>query len=163
MTTIVYPDPALSRAWAVAQYDEGVQWDVEITTSRNGRVYTQALPGARWKATLAWDADSVAHLTQRRQLEALLMSLRGGANRLQVWHLLTPQPLGTLRGLPVDRAVAALIPDTVFIHVKDARGNADRFEFLLPGEGGTDYVDYFRLVQAAGYIGALQVGQCGPQ
>ena len=49
------------------------------------------------------------------------------------------------------------ITESVFIHVKDARGSADRFEFLLPGEGDIDYVEYFKQVRAAGYRGPVVV------
>jgi sugar phosphate isomerase/epimerase len=62
-----------------------------------------------------------------------------------------------LRGIPMAKAIAALVPHSVFIHVKDARGSADKFEFLLPGEGKTDYREYFRLVRAAGYTGPVVV------
>jgi len=99
--------PSSGRAFAPEQQDEGVQWDVEITTSRNGRVYTRALPGARWVCSLKMPEDVVAYLTERRQLEALLMSLRGGANRLLLWNLLTPAPRGTLNGSPTLGAGAA--------------------------------------------------------
>lgn len=66
-----------------------------------------------------------------------------------------------LRGLPLDRTLAALLPESVFIHVKDAKGNADKFEFLLPGESGLDYVDYFKKLQAAGYRGPVVVEVSG--
>lgn len=92
--------PSSGRAFAVEQYDESPEWDVEISHSRNGRIVTRALPGMRWVVTLKVPEDSVAYLSDRRQLEALLMRLRGGANRLLLWHLLTPAPLGTMRGSP---------------------------------------------------------------
>src|SRR5262249_32141892 len=67
-----------------------------------------------------------------------------------------------LRGLPLDKAVGALVPDSVFVHVKDAKGNAEQFEFLLPGEGSVDYAEYFRLLRAAGYRGPV-VGEVSGQ
>jgi inosose dehydratase len=54
-----------------------------------------------------------------------------------------------LRGIPLAKAAEVLLPHSVFIHVKDGRGTAERFEFLLPGEGMIDYVDLLR--QAAGH------------
>lgn len=99
--------PSSGRAFAPEGYDEGVEWDVEITHSRNGRITTRSLPGMRWVATLKFPEDVVAYLADRRQLEALLMRLRGGANRLLLWHLLTPAPLGTMRGSPTLSATVA--------------------------------------------------------
>lgn len=99
--------PTSGRAFAPEAQDEGVEWDVEITVARNGRIFTRALPGARWVCTLKIPEDVVAYLTERRQLEALLMSLRGGANRLLLWNLLTPSPRGTLNGSPTLSAGAS--------------------------------------------------------
>lgn len=100
--------PSSGRAFAVEQYDESPEWDVEISHSRNGRIVTRSLPGMRWVATLKVPDDSVAYLVERRQLEALVMQLRGGANRLLLWHLLTPAPLGTMRGTPTLSASLAV-------------------------------------------------------
>lgn len=66
-----------------------------------------------------------------------------------------------LRDLALDRTVAELAPLSAFVHVKDARGKADKFEFLLPGEGGIDYVDYFRRLNQAGYRGPIVVEVSG--
>lgn len=99
--------PSTGRAFVMAQQDEGPEWDVEISHARNGSIYTRALPGCRWACTVTVPNDTVANLVERRQLEALLMSLRGGANRLLLWNLLTPAPLGSMRGAPVLSATAA--------------------------------------------------------
>lgn len=66
-----------------------------------------------------------------------------------------------LRGLKLDESLATLIKDTAFIHVKDARGTAEKFEFLLPGAGTIDYVDYFRRLVAAKYRGGVVVEVSG--
>jgi inosose dehydratase len=62
-----------------------------------------------------------------------------------------------LRGLPLEQTVTALAPHTAFIHVKDCRGTAEKFEFLLPGEGTIDDRAYFALLKSAGYRGPLVV------
>jgi inosose dehydratase len=62
-----------------------------------------------------------------------------------------------LRDLALDRTVAELAPLSAFVHVKDARGKAEKFEFLLPGEGTIDYATYFRRLQEAGYRGPIVV------
>lgn len=66
-----------------------------------------------------------------------------------------------LQGLPLAETLTALIPKTEFVHVKDARGTAEKFEFLLPGESDVDYVAYFRALQAAGYQGPVVVEVSG--
>lgn len=61
-----------------------------------------------------------------------------------------------LRGITLADAVA-LLPITAFIHLKDTKGTADKFEFLLPGEGTTDYDAYAKRVAASKYRGAAVV------
>ena len=100
--------PTTGRAFAMARQDEGVEWDVQLTKSRSGKVTTFGLPGARWTCSVHVPADTVANLRERRQMEMLKLQLKGGANRLLLWNLLTPAPLGTMRGTPtVNGAVAA--------------------------------------------------------
>jgi sugar phosphate isomerase/epimerase len=66
-----------------------------------------------------------------------------------------------LRGLPLAATVQALVPQSVFIHVKDSRGQPEKFEFLLPGDGGTDYAAYFALLKESGYKGPIVVEVSG--
>lgn len=54
-------------------------------------------------------------------------------------------------GVPTAESVSALALHTVHTHVKDQRGRAPDFEFLIPGEGDFDYVEYLDAMQAAGY------------
>ncbi|MGB8168642.1 MAG: sugar phosphate isomerase/epimerase [Chthoniobacteraceae bacterium] len=63
-----------------------------------------------------------------------------------------------LAGLTLDESLTALLPQTRFIHVKDARPKPDgKFDFLLPGEGGTDYATYFKRLRELGYRGDVVV------
>lgn len=61
-----------------------------------------------------------------------------------------------LREVKLTDAVV-LLPLASFIHVKDSKGTAAKFEFLLPGEGRTDYVAYAKLVAASKYRGPVVV------
>jgi inosose dehydratase len=67
-----------------------------------------------------------------------------------------------LQNLALDETLAAMIPHTSFIHVKDGRMTADgKVEFLLPGEGTTDYAAYFKKLHALGYRGDVVVEVSG--
>lgn len=66
-----------------------------------------------------------------------------------------------LRGLDVKEAWAALASNTVFIHVKDSTGDQQKFQFVLPGEGTIDYVEYLNLIRNAGYKGDIVVEVSG--
>ena len=43
------------------------------------------------------------------------------------------------------------------MHVKDARGKPGAFQFLLPGEGTTDYAALFGMWKQSGYAGPVVV------
>ena len=58
-------------------------------------------------------------------------------------------------GIPTEESVAALAPHSAHTHVKDQRGLAPDFEFLIPGEGPFDYVNYLKLMQQHGYDGFI--------
>ncbi|MBI5820764.1 MAG: sugar phosphate isomerase/epimerase [Verrucomicrobia bacterium] len=66
-----------------------------------------------------------------------------------------------LAGVSLADSMKALLPQTRFIHLKDATGDAKKFQFLLPGEGSTDYVAYFKLLKQLGYNGAAVVEVSG--
>jgi inosose dehydratase len=59
--------------------------------------------------------------------------------------------------IPLQTAIDMLIPYAAGVHVKDVRGRAPEFRFLLPGEGTLDYADYLTRVQRAGYSGFITV------
>lgn len=66
-----------------------------------------------------------------------------------------------LRGVDLETSIRTLIPYTAFVHVKDAQGDANRFQFLLPGEGATDYDQYLKLLAGAAYRGDIVVEVSG--
>ncbi len=58
-------------------------------------------------------------------------------------------------GIPIEEAVRLMAPYAVHTHVKDQRGKAPDYEFLVPGEGDFDFVAYLRAMHAAGYRGSI--------
>lgn len=66
-----------------------------------------------------------------------------------------------LQGLALAGTLEALLPRTRFIHVKDSVGDAAKFQFLLPGAGRTDYVQYFSLLRQHAYSGPVCVEVSG--
>ncbi|VTT98539.1 Xylose isomerase domain protein TIM barrel OS=Chthoniobacter flavus Ellin428 GN=CfE428DRAFT_3667 PE=4 SV=1: AP_endonuc_2 [Gemmataceae bacterium] len=62
-----------------------------------------------------------------------------------------------LRGVMIEDAVKELAPLSVFAHVKDAKGTPEKFEFLLPGDGATDYPKLAKLLRDAKFTGPVVV------
>lgn len=66
-----------------------------------------------------------------------------------------------LQKISLEESLDAMLSQTRFVHVKDANGTSDAFQFLLPGDGKVDYADYFRKLQAGGYRGDVIVEVSG--
>jgi inosose dehydratase len=66
-----------------------------------------------------------------------------------------------LQGIDMEESMAALLPRTRFIHVKDSEGVPEKFQFLLPGQGRTDYGKYFKLLRKFDYRGPVCVEVSG--
>lgn len=66
-----------------------------------------------------------------------------------------------LRGLDLAESAKIMIPHAVATHQKDARGDADHVQFLLPGEGDFAYPGFVRLLAGLGYDGYLTVEVSG--
>ena len=59
----------------------------------------------------------------------------------------------SLEGLSLAQSLKELLPYTALISLKDSVGTDAKHEYLLPGDGKTDYVEYFRLLRRLGYSG----------
>lgn len=62
-----------------------------------------------------------------------------------------------LAGHQLVSSMQALIPVSPYIHLKDARRTSAKHQFLLPGDGPTDYVEMFRELGRLGYEGYATV------
>lgn len=58
-------------------------------------------------------------------------------------------------GMSTEETVSALAAVSVHTHVKDQRGISPDFEFLIPGEGDFDYVEYLKAMQTQEYDGFI--------
>lgn len=66
------------------------------------------------------------------------------------------------QGLPLKASLLEVLPETVFIHIKDNLTLPDgKVEFVLPGDGTTDYHAYLRYLTEAKYQGAVCVEVSG--
>ncbi len=62
-----------------------------------------------------------------------------------------------LEGLALADSLKELLPVAPFISVKDSTVSAGKHEYLLPGEGKTDYVEYLTLLKKLRYGGYICV------
>jgi len=62
-----------------------------------------------------------------------------------------------LEGLSLVQSLRELLPYTALISLKDSVETDRKHEYLLPGDGKTDYLDYFRLLRKLGYAGFTSV------
>ncbi len=62
-----------------------------------------------------------------------------------------------LAGLGLEESLKPLIAETRFIHLKDVAGDAKKFQFLLPGDGTTDYARLAALLDQFQWTGPVVV------
>lgn len=66
-----------------------------------------------------------------------------------------------VQGMDMATTMKPLLAKTRFIHVKDTTGDAKKVQFLLPGEGRTDYKKMAALLRASGWSGPVVVEVSG--
>jgi sugar phosphate isomerase/epimerase len=86
--------------------------------------------------------------------KALWLLKQSGSGRIRLVYDYSHM---SLEGFALEQSLRELLPETALVSVKDAKGTAARPEFLLPGEGSTDYVAYFRLLKELRYRGFVAV------
>ncbi|MBI5693823.1 MAG: sugar phosphate isomerase/epimerase [Verrucomicrobia bacterium] len=62
-----------------------------------------------------------------------------------------------VEGYPLEECLRQLIAYAPLIVVKDSEGTSEKHAYLLPGDGKTDYLAYFRLLRELGYSGFVNV------
>lgn len=60
-----------------------------------------------------------------------------------------------VQGMDIDAVCGALGPFAAHTHIKDERGRAPDFEFLIPGEGTFDCPRFLRAMRHVGYTGSI--------
>jgi inosose dehydratase len=60
-----------------------------------------------------------------------------------------------ISGYSITKSVELMAPVSEHTHIKDERGQAPDFEFMIPGEGEFDYVTYLKEMQRLGYTGHI--------
>jgi sugar phosphate isomerase/epimerase len=83
---------------------------------------------------------------------AIWLVRKVGSRRLRILYDYSHMHLA---GRPLEGSLRQVLPDLGFIHVKDSRGSAEHPEFLLPGDGDTNYEEYFRLLKKLNYRGYI--------
>ncbi len=62
-----------------------------------------------------------------------------------------------LQGLTLAGSLKQLLPITQYVQIKDSRGTPKKYEYLLPGDGETDYADLLTVLKEAHYSGFVGV------
>jgi sugar phosphate isomerase/epimerase len=111
-------------------------------------------------------ASAAARLGVRVALEPHVFTVVHTADRaLFVLDQVRSEALGlnldishfAVQGVPSRQVVGALASRAIVSEVKDQRGIAPEFEFLIPGEGDFDYAAFVSEMSGAGYDGSISV------
>lgn len=149
--------------------------DLAVEWAQDGRIpYVNTLSGGR---TADWDdqhelfAERIAPLADYAGSRGVVLAMEPHVDGLvdtpermiEILRLVDSPNLRVnfdishfdVLGMPTAESVAALVPYSVHTHVKDQRGRYPDYEFLIPGEGPFDYVDYLQEMDRNGYTGFI--------
>ena len=131
------------------------QWD-QLRNQMRDRIGQWAEEARRLEIQLAIKPHASGAMNRPEQALWLLDQLRQPALKLvyDFSHY-------DRRGFTIDQTMQALLPQTVFVHVKDRDPKVDDIRFLLPGEGPTDYTHYLKTLAGLGYQGDVVVEVSG--
>lgn len=94
-----------------------------------------------------------SHLVSRPE-QALWVIEQVGSERLRLVYDYSHY---YLEGLGLEESLDALLPATPYVQVKDSRGELGKHQYLLPGDGETDYTLMFTHLYKKGYQGFVNV------
>lgn len=149
--------------------------DLAVEWAQDGRVpYVNTLSGGRtadWDAQHKLFAERLLPVAEYAQAHGVTLAMEPHVDGL----VDTPERMVTILklvdspvlkvnfdishfdilGMSTEESVSVLAPYSVHTHVKDQRGRYPNYEFLTPGEGDFDYVDYLQRMRAHGYDGFI--------
>jgi inosose dehydratase len=149
--------------------------DLAVEWAQDGRVpYVNTLSGGRtadWEAQYELFAERLLPAAEYAQSKGVTLAMEPHVDGL----VDTPDRMVTILkmvnspalkvnfdishfdilGMTTEESVSILAPYSVHTHVKDQRGRYPDYEFLTPGEGDFDYVEYLLAMQRHGYGGFI--------
>ena len=165
-----------SLALAAELQQPGQRMPISVTASRPEGIGANLAPVSseeRWESEHRLVADRFGELAAiagslgaRVALEPHVMTVVCSSSRaLQVLDEVGDDALGlnldishfAVQNFSVPEVVRTLAPRAIACEVKDQRGVVPKFDFLIPGEGEFDYVDFLRAMDATGYSGSVSV------
>jgi sugar phosphate isomerase/epimerase len=149
--------------------------DLAVEWSQNGRIpYVNTLSGGR---TADWDeqkqvfAERLLPAAEYAASQGVVLAMEPHVDGLvdtpqrmvEILEMVNSSALKVnfdishfdILGMSTEESVSILAPYSVHTHVKDQRGRYPDYEFLTPGEGDFDYVEYLKAMQAHGYDGFI--------
>ncbi|MDP6445292.1 MAG: sugar phosphate isomerase/epimerase [Pirellulaceae bacterium] len=130
-----------------------------------------------WKrdqAPMAKELEAWAKSAEKHRYAVAIKAHVGGAMHLPEHPVALAEKIGSpslrcaydfshfqLRNVDLIESLRTLLRYSIFIHVKDARGDAKRVQFLLPGQGTIDYHKYLTFVNRRKYRGDMVVEVSG--
>ena len=131
------------------------QWEtLKQQTAERLRELTAAAAAGRTSIVLGSHAGAMVNLPDR--LLWLYEQAKSPALALYYNHIHS-----SLEGVPLEESWRMLGSMSKFIHLQDATGDGRNKNYLLPGDGPTDYPKYFRLLKDSGYRGPVVVHVSG--
>jgi inosose dehydratase len=170
--SLLEDDPAALAANATrlkAAIDLAVEW------AQDGRVpYVNTLSGGRtadWDSQHALFAERLAPLAEYAGSRGVILAMEPHvdglvdtpARMVTILEMVNSPHLRVnfdishfdILGMTTEESVSILVPYSVHTHVKDQTGRYPHYEFLVPGTGTFDYVNYLQVMHKYGYTGFI--------
>jgi sugar phosphate isomerase/epimerase len=114
------------------------------------KAWARVLEDGRTTVCMKPHAGDAVHTPER----ALWLIREVGSSRIRVVY---DYSHFYVAGLSLESTLRQLMPYAPLVAVKDSQGTPEKHAYLLPGDGKTDYLAYFRLLQALNYRGFVAV------